>query len=398
MTARPRIDAAQRRARLSRRHRLALTQRSDDVVDIANSLVALHSSDPVSVYLSATARMVTPSLGAMSAALYEERTLVRHHGMRRTIWVYTPEVARLVHAACTADIADAEWRQLAKWAAASGIEDPDAWIVTTRAAALEALQRLGPSTARQLGRDVPALATKITVGSGRYTVEQSAHTRLLLNLGFEAAIVRTVPTGSWVSSEYVWCAMVDWLPEGIVGADPTSSRNRLAARYLRSFGPVTTADLQWWTGWTVRAAKAAVTAIDAVEVDLDDDQVGWVLPDDVEPVGPTEPWVALLPGLDPTAMGWKGRAWYFGDLGTFGGPLFDRNGNAGPTVWVNGEVVGGWAQRQDGVIAYELLAPVDRRVQRTIDAAAADLRSVVGDARITPRFPAPIQKNLVGPA
>ena len=36
--------------------------------------------------------------------------------------------------------------------------------------------------------------------------------------------------------------------------------------------------------------------------------------------------------------------------------VFDRNGNAGPTIWVDGRVVGGWAQRKSGEVAYALLA------------------------------------------
>ena len=54
------------------------------------------------------------------------------------------------------------------------------------------------------------------------------------------------------------------------------------------------------------------------------------------------PWVALLPGLDSTVMGWKERAWF---LGGHQHALFDVNGNAGPTVWCNGRIVGGWAHR-----------------------------------------------------
>ena len=93
-------------------------------------------------------------------------------------------------------------------------------------------------------------------------------------------------------------------------------------------------------------------------------------------------------------MGWKQRDWYLGEWTTFGGPLFDRNGNVGPTVWVNGEVVGGWAQQATGAVVYELLQPVDAATRREIDAAAEQLRNTIGDARVTPRFPTPLQKEL----
>ncbi|MEI2697757.1 MAG: hypothetical protein V9E94_05230 [Microthrixaceae bacterium] len=80
----------ERRARLAGRHRLDPSARTDDVAAIADSVVALHSSDPVSVFLSALARMRHPSIAAVEAALYEARSVIRFHAMRRTLWVATP--------------------------------------------------------------------------------------------------------------------------------------------------------------------------------------------------------------------------------------------------------------------------------------------------------------------
>ena len=393
------VSDAQRRARLGARHRLAVDARVDDIASIAESLVAVHSTDPATVYLSLAARMTNPSLAAVGQALHEARSVVRHHGMRRTIWVYTPATARVVHAACTAAIAAAEWKQLAKWAAASGIEQPAEWITELSAATLAAVDRLGPLSARRLGKAEPGLTTKIQVGAGKFAVQQAAHTRFLLNLGFDGTLVRTAPTGTWVSGEYEWCVTTDWLPQGITGEEPGAARAELVARYLRAFGPATAADVQWWGGWTVAATKAALAACQAVEVGLGDGRTGWLLPDDVptaaaEGDAQDEPWAALLPGLDSTAMGWKHREWYLGEWGAFGGPLFDTNGNIGPTVWWNGEVVGAWGQRADGGVTYQLVRPVDAAGARAIEVAAGQLHSLLGSTRVSPRFPSPLQKAL----
>src|SRR4051794_38525656 len=104
------VDAAERRTRLAVRHRHVPVTHTDDVVALTDGLVALHSTDPVSVYLSAAARMATPSLSAVDAALYDERSLVRHHAMRRTLWVFGHEAARLAHHAATVDVARAQRR------------------------------------------------------------------------------------------------------------------------------------------------------------------------------------------------------------------------------------------------------------------------------------------------
>jgi len=131
----------------------------------------------------------------------------------------------------------------------------------------------------------------------------------------------------------------------------------LVRRWLRAFGPGTTRDIQWWTGWTVARTKAALRALDALEVGLEDGATGWVLPDDLEATPEPAPWVALLPALDSTIMAWKERDWYLGGLYR---DLFDNAGNAGPTAWVDGRVVGLWAQRANLEVGYRLLLDVAR--------------------------------------
>ena len=109
------------------------------------------------------------------------------------------------------------------------------------------------------------------------------------------------------------------------------------------------------------------------------------------PVG--HPVVALLPSLDPTTMGWRERGWY---LGPHREVLFDRNGNAGPTIWVDGRVVGAWSQRPGGVVATRLLEPVPKRVERSIHTEAARLTAWMDGRRVIPRFPTPLDKELAG--
>src|SRR4029453_2259928 len=100
--------------------------------------------------------------------------------------------------------------------------------------------------------------------------------------------------------------------------------------------------------------RPAVAATGAVEVDLDGIP-GLVLADDLDPVPAPEPWAALLPGPAPTTLGWRGRDFYRGPHRPV---LFDRNGNAGPAIWWDGRVVGGWAQRRTGEVVLRLLEDV----------------------------------------
>jgi hypothetical protein len=139
------------------------------------------------------------------------------------------------------------------------------------------------------------------------------------------------------------------------------------------------------------APGACLAALDVVEVETTDG-IAVVLPDDEaeeEPVGHS---VVLLPALDPTAMGWTGRAWY---LGPHREALFDRAGNVGPTVWSDGRIVGGWAQRKDGTVVHRLLERLDKAHLRLLDHEVARLAELLGPARVTPRFRTPLERELV---
>jgi hypothetical protein len=111
------------------------------------------------------------------------------------------------------------------------------------------------------------------------------------------------------------------------------------------------------------------------------------------------PWAALLPALDPAAMGWRDRAWYVGEHAP---ALFDRSGNIGPTAWWEGRIVGGWAHRKDGEIAVRLLEDAGAEAAAAIAAEAQRLRDWIGaDERhaktlITPRFRTPLERELAG--
>ena len=86
-------------------------------------------------------------------------------------------------------------------------------------------------------------------------------------------------------------------------------------------------------------------------------------------------------------MGWKDRNWY---LGPHRPTLFDSNGNAGPTIWADGRIVGGWTQNGDGIIALHVLEDVGIETRQLIDAEAARLQEWIGTTRVRVSFPPPL--------
>ena len=399
------VSVAERRGRLVERHRLATP--AGTVAEVAGSLVALHATDPVTVYLSARARSRCAAED-VEAALYQERAVVRMLGMRRTVFVVPAGLADVVQAACTDDVARRMRRQLEKDLAGGGVGDGDAgaWLRSVEDGVLRALAaRGGGATGAQLSADEPRLRTQLVYAPDKaYGGAANITSRVLVLIAAEGRTIRGHRRGGWTSGQFEWFLPEAWLhgdekaahaaadPEAGLGAglDAGAARTELARRWLTAFGPGPAADLQWWGGWTGAQTKAALAALPLTEVDLDG-QAGVALADDLDfPAGAPEV-AALLPALDPTPMGGQSRAWY---LDPHTPLLFDRTGNVGPTVWWAGRVVGGWAQRASGEVVYRLLEDIGADGAAAVAAQAATLEAWLGQARVTPRFRTPLEREL----
>ena len=388
----PSIDTAERRRRVVVRQ--FLRDDATDIAAVAGALVGVHASDPATMFLALRARIAGFTSADLEAALYDDRTVVRMLGMRRTMFVVPPDLAAVMDAACTRAVAAAERRRLEKLVREQGpAVDPGPWLAEISERVLAHLAAHGETPATGLTKAVPELATKYVMSPGKaYEGTVGLSTRLLFLLASEGAVVRGRPLGSWLSSQHRWARTETWLGAPLDDWTDADARTELARRWLRAFGPATLDDVKWWTGWPLGHTRTALAAVGAVEVALDDRTTGLVLPDDLEPTVPPSPSVALLPGLDPTPMGWKQRDWY---LAADHVPrLFDRNGNVGPTIWSDGCVVGGWVQRPDGEVATELLTDVGADVRQAVGAEAERLRAWFGEVRYQSRFPTPLEKEL----
>jgi hypothetical protein len=396
----PKVSVNQRRARLLARHRLSAPAAT--VTEATEAVVALHATDPVTVYLSARARTEAGTPQAVDEALYETRLIVRTMGMRRTVFVVPAPLLPVVQRACTDDVARRLRRQLERDLANGGVGGTDAaaWLRDTEAGVLRALAARGHASGAQLSEDEPRLRTQLLYAMDKsYGGAANITSRVLVLIAAEGHMIRGHRRGGWSSGQFEWFPASAWLTDVAVsgmgaagGVDTATARAELARRWLLAFAPAAVADLQWWAGWTGAQTKAALAELGVREVDLDG-QPGVVLAGDDAFDDDVAPVASLLPGLDPTPMGWQSRDWY---LGPHSQAVFDRTGNIGPTVWWQGGIVGGWAQRPSGEVVYRVLEDIGRDATAAVAAEAARLESWLGPARVTPRFRTPLERELSG--
>jgi hypothetical protein len=388
----PKIPDSERRARLARRHALAPGHRAGDVVDAARRVVCLHATDPATVYLSAWARMEAMETADLDRALYGDRSLVKHMAMRRTLFVFPRETLPVAQAGASVRVAGFERRRLIKDVEQTGLHrDGARWLGRASKQVLAALDGGREASFSELRDELPAMQGRIEYAPHKsWGGMQPVGPRVLTVLSGEGRIVRATNDGRWTLSRPRWATMESWLGEDLAAPEEAEGVKGLVERWLRAFGPGTEGDVKWWLGSTLTAVRRALAELEAVPVELDGGATGYLMPDDLDPTEPVEPWAALLPPLDPTTMGWQERDWY---LGPHRAQLFDTAGNAGPTLWWDGRIVGAWLQRENGEVVLLPLDDVGSDGTAALEREAARLTDWFAGVRVLPRFPSPLAKT-----
>lgn len=388
------IPAAERRARLAQRHAVAPDHRAADALDATDRVVCLHATDPATIHLSAWARVDGYFTGVIDEALTNDRSLVKHLAMRRTIFVVPRALLPAVQAGASDRVAASERRRLIAEVEKAGVHaDGERWLTGACDAVMDALADGRLASMKELRDEIPAMAGSTTHGEGKsWGGQVPLGPRVLTVLSAQGRVVRAGNDGNWTTSRPRWARMDSWLGGPIEVIDDHAGLAELTRRWLHAFGPGTENDLVWWLGSTKTAVRRALADVGAVAVTLEgtDGAIGYLAPDDVEPVAAVEPWLALLPPLDPTTMGWYERDWY---LGGHKADLFDSTGNGGPTIWCDGRIIGGWRQRDDASIELQLLEDLPRRRRRILDAEADRLTEWLDGLRVMARFPSPLSKR-----
>jgi hypothetical protein len=380
---------------MAHKQHLLAASRLAEVVQVTRDIVALHSTAPTGPYLSLWARVPDFQRQALDDALYERRELTRVHCMRMTVHaVPSDEVPFFLQAYVERHtLAEFQgWEPLLVQAGMCQEGGAEALLNKLHHRILDVLIEKGPSTARQISQAVPELETKIRHDVGKpYEGEFSIGSRIMLTMSVLGLLVRARPRGTWRSNLYEYAALSDWLPDvDLESVTLQEARAWLVRRYLAASGPATLDDVQWWTGFSKSEAEEALGALKpaAEEVTIEGLGDGYLmLADDAQRLRdfaqPGAPYVFLLPGLDPYIMGYRDRGRFL--AAEHRAKVFDRAGNAMPTVWVNGRVMGAWGQRRDGSVVHGLFEPVGEEERALLEGEAQRLEGFLGGEFLPPR-------------
>lgn len=371
------VSDDERRARIGVRHALEPMFHVDSPEAATRAMTVLHATESATVYLSCWARVRSVDAADVDRALYDQRSLVKQLAMRRTLFTFPRDLLPAAWSSASARVANTERARMAKDVVKAGLAvDGNDWLDRARTEVLKLLtDRPEGLSAVEIRQAVPMTDVKVE-GSAD---EIWSAPRVLTHLGATADIMRGNNTARFPVSRPLWTLTRHWLDDAPVDLESADGYREIVRRWLYTFGPGTEDDIVWWLGSTKTVVRAALAELDAVAVSLDGGDTGWLLPDDVATVPDPGPWVALLPVLDPTIMGWKNRDFY---LGPHRNQLFDTRCNAGTTAWVDGSVVGCWIQDETGVVHVRLLETVSASARRSLDAEAARLTEWLGGVRI----------------
>ena len=361
-----------RRARLH-------AQAAPDIDSLVRSQIGLHSTDYATPYLSAVERVPGFDPASLFARLQAGDGLLRMNAFRNTVHVVHVDDAGLVSAATGAAVEktgrrSAGLRTLSDAAIDRGID--------TLCAAITG----GVHTNAAIKAAVPELASDvrmwmyIAMGRGLVVRADGPHAR---------------------SNRVRYALAQEWCP--FERPDPEEARRALLLRAIDAFGPLTADDLAWW----LPAPKGEVKRVlDAAGPDYasitEDGTTYWYhrsLPDTAVD-GELGAW--LLPYEDALLKGYRDREWLLApglravvfprlvhhwappdgaDPGDDASSGANVSGEARPSIWWDGRVVGRWEER-DGGIVWQLHADVgshaEARIRERVAAQTHTLQTVLG--------------------
>ncbi|WP_403025544.1 DNA glycosylase AlkZ-like family protein [Salinibacterium sp. GXW1014] len=150
-------------------------------------------------------------------------------------------------------------------------------------------------------------------------------------------------------------------------ADPDAALAAVVRGYVSARGPVTEADLAWWTKLPLGVLRRAVASVDDLVTVSVDGATAWMIG---EATSAEASGVTLVPAFDEWILGYADRS-LVASPRMLAALVPGNNGVFRPAVLVDGVVVGTWRMPRDKQPVVDIVENVPARTRSAIDAAVA---------------------------
>jgi hypothetical protein len=330
----------------------------EHLLDVVGGVCGIHAQMAPSAELSLGLRVRQITRAHVRQALWEERTLVKTHGLRGTVHLYPRDELPLWLAALKTR---ARWRP-------PNQQELNALPPDRRDAVMRALEHV--LDGRQLTRE--ELGQQLEQRLGAWVAEaafpafggQWPRWQMALH---QAAVEGLIVFGPQRGNRVTWVRTDQWLGQ-LPEMDGEAAQREVCRRFLAAYGPATHVEFARWFYTSPRAAQELMRSMDLEEVDVE----GWRawLPAGDADRQPADdaPQVHLVPHFDCYVVGCFPR----GQLIPQAAPAALQKGTAAPfpVVLIHGVVGGLWERRRRGntlEIRVDTFTPLTNRQQQVVE-------------------------------
>lgn len=315
--------------------KLGLGNGKNNLIDLIDSNGGLHTNSITSPYLSLAARNAISPFAGLNKAQLRERKLVRIKAMRSEYFIVPTFRLPMMLSAFKA-----RYRAIKEFYGYWKVNLED--TPKDRQRLLNVLSN-SAHTLKELRTIFPDLAEKLLIGKKS---ERSNMLNFLVNLlQMEGVVIsEKVMEGNKIKNFFRFYTISNVFPELKALSDQDESLKKLVTWYFENHSPADIDDLAWWTGMNKITVKKAYAAQDLVEVEVGTNfRKLYTLPSVIEQLKNVDDkpltGVWLLPFEDPFLKAHKDRSLQLS--GVPDAAVF-RNGQARPSICVDGRVVGLW--------------------------------------------------------
>ncbi len=310
---------------LKKQH-LADDSKIDDIVHVVRDIGGLHAQVPQTPYLSLFARTRNITKEDLDSELYSKKNLGRIKCIRSTLYILPKDMIAEAFAATRKMVSSSS----GSYAKRFGIT-------------------------REKYEEISRKIVDVVHGRGMTTKEitkelgRGSNISLIVNLMCDQGLlIRGIPKAGWKSNVHTYYPFNEFFPDVDLNEfDKAGARISIIKKYLVSFAPAFENDIAWWTGFSKGEVRKILEELgDSItRMEVPDSDGTYIMlcsdKEQMEATGlPKKKNVNLLPVLDPYIMGYEERERYLDP--EYYDYVFDFNGNAAPTILIDGRVVGVW--------------------------------------------------------